>query len=177
MSDYERGSRPDYITEEAVEETYTYQKGEYGKIVGHRFDEVRNLEPKKLPSASQFADVYIASLQKKGASVKYIRISSESRQFRDYSCVRFTVEECIFLADPFVVSTWLVALAIITVAGIVIAVITRPLWLKLGGVSPVEALAYDVGSILLLIVFAVIAFILLGGSLALGKRKVKTRGG
>jgi len=177
VADYERGSRPDYITEERVGEDYVYQKNEVGKIVGHRFSEVRKLDPMKLPRASQFADAYIASLQKKGASVKYIRISSQGRQFRDYSCRSFTVEECIFVADPFVVDDWLVALAIITVAGIVIAVITRPLWLKLGGVSPLEAIGYDFGSILIMLAFAVLAFILLGGSLIWGKRKVKTRGG
>ena len=177
MTDYERGSRPDYITEEAVDEDYTYQKDEWGKIVGHGFSEVRNIDPMKVPSASKFADAYISSLQKKGATVKYIRISSVRRQYRDYSCVQFTVEECIFKADPFIVDDWLVALTIIVVAGIAIAILTRPLWLKLGGVSPIEALGYDFGSILIMLAFAVLAFILLGGSLIWGKRKVKTRGG
>jgi len=174
---YERGSRPDYISEEKVAEDYTYQKGEWGKIVGHEFSEVRNIDPMKLPKASQFADSYIASLQKKGATVKYIRISSVSRQFRDYSCVRFTVEECIFKADPFIIDDWLIALGLIVVAGVFIAVLTRPAWLKLMGVSPIEALGYDFGSILIILAFAILAFILLGGSLVWGKRKVKTRGG
>ena len=174
---YERGSRPDYITEEAVGEDYTYQKNEYGKIVGHRFSEVRKLDPSQLPSASQFADAYIATLQKKGGTVKYIRISSVWRQFRDYSCVQFTMEECIFEADPLVVDDVIVALVIITVAGIILTVLLRPVFLKLGGVSPIEAIGYDMGSVIILLALAVVAFVLLGGSLVWGKRKVKTRGG
>lgn len=166
---YEYGRIPTYKNAEEVSRDYVAQKGEILLIL----DTVSTMsipDWQPTPSEKDFADTFSRTLREKGAQIIYIKVTREmlARKSETHTTYQYTVEKCVIKADPFIVDDWLIALAILTLAGIILTIIVRPSILKLTGVSPIEALGYDVGSIGLILAFAVLVFVVL---LALPRRK------
>lgn len=140
---YSYGKPLIYESESPVEQG-TFQKGEYLKVVNHRFKGV--LGHTNVPSARTMAYAYINEIANKGGKVHYIRVirQEEIGPYGPFSV--YIVEEAHIEGNAISVA---VILALIILAGIII-VLYRPVIFKLAGVTPVDVIVSDWGVILVI---------------------------
>lgn len=164
---YEWGKKLEITSEEVVDRSYTYQKGQYGIVRDVTLETSRTINPSWLPSEKQIADKLIEKFASKGATVLYLKIESyyyTTGGYIDHYYKRFKLVECLFQGSPFTGLEWLAIIAGITVAGILIGLLATGIWLVVTVMEEAKKLGplatIGIGLILIVIIFVVILLIL-----------------
>ena len=183
---YEWGTKLTWVSEDRVDSNYQFQKGEMGKIVDHIFQQTVSITTDMKQAEIDFTNAYKKTLASKGATVKYIRVSSMTQPIAipydplsPYDSgipmyayeIKFQVEECHFVGDPCVIDDIVVIALIIAGLTLSFMLLYPAIVYKLAGavigkdISPSDAFLYNIAQLaspfMIIVVIAVIAYIIL----------------
>lgn len=175
---FETGKQIGHTSEETVGNDFKFEKGEVGIIrnasfqLGTLFNETTI---KNAPSEQELANAFINSIKQQGGNVAYLKAEKRETVIvgreTDHYTVCLDVFECHFVADPFVVDD-IILLAVITaifIGGVIW--VTRPVWLKAGGVSTSDLLGYNIADIPWLYPILIVVVVYIVYVMAKGRRR------
>jgi len=151
---FETGKPIGHTSEEVVDTDFKFLKGEVGIIrnatfqLGTLYNETTILNA---PSEQALANAFGNSVKQQGGNVVYLkaekRVTTILGKETDHYTVCLDIIECHFVADPFVVDDiiFLAIIAALFIGGVIW--ITRPLWLKAGGVTPSDLAGYNLADV------------------------------
>lgn len=143
---YEWGKKIDYTSEDQVSTAYEFKKGEWGRIIDLTFHATIPEAVQQGLTEEVFTQRFIQEMSKKGATVKYISVSM-TYEFYIHLRYKFTINECIFVGDPFVIDDLIII--IIIIAGLILSfeLLYPAIVYKLAGVNPQEAIEFNLASL------------------------------
>lgn len=143
---YEWGKKIDYTSEDQVSSSYEFKKGEWGRITDLTFHATIPEAVQQGLTEEVFTQRFIQEMSKKGATVKYISVSM-TYEYYIHLRYKFTINECIFVGDPIIISTIIVI--IIAISGLILSffLLYPAVVYKLFGVNPQEAIEFNLASL------------------------------
>lgn len=143
------GIRPsfDYQTVD-VSGSFVFEKNEWGRMEGQQFRaEIEYFEHDLSVVEHKFLYGFIEEMRNKGGEVKYLRFHSDVVNTGFGYIITFTIDECFFVGDPFIVDD-VIAIGVILLIGFVSFLLLGGIGIiqHLVGITPEDAAKYNLAT-------------------------------